>query len=200
LNGIVNIIPGGNLATSLSAGSSYPLTVTCTLPCNGTGLAATFTVTNGFVTGTTLSSVGCGYDPGFPPLISSSSAPDTIFEPTFAENLQSFAVVARVGTHVGGLSATYYAAQDLLEPVRSVIAGDVPDFSHTCDRRSPAGCPGPRASLPSGDGFSMRWAGHAQTPGRDMYTFSTALGQVRCPGVSSVAEQAASRSDLYMAT
>lgn len=162
LNSIVNIIPSGNLVSSLADGSTYALTVSCTPPCTGSGLDATFTVTSGVVTTTTLVASGCGYDPSFPPTISSASQDATAFTPTFTGQLQAFAAVSRVGTRVGGLAATYYDGNDLTRPVKSVTEAVTPDFSHACSRGGPEGCPGPVTSLASGEGFAVRWAGHVQ--------------------------------------
>jgi len=176
LNSIVHMELSGNLSVSIPNGAGKALSITCTAPCKGSGLAASYEVSNGVIKYVWLTSGGCGYDSMHPPTISdSTNAPGAIFRPVVHSKLQEWSVTARGAQLIGGLAATYYDSVDMTGPVAAGFRTSV-DFSDACIQGTySVVCQAPSASLSDGEGFSVRWAGLVQPPAGELYTFQTLL-------------------------
>ena len=184
LNSIVHVELSGNLSVlpGVADGSGKVVTISCTAPCQGSGLAATYEVSGGLVKYVWLTSGGCGYNAMYPPILSDPLyAPGAIFSPVIHSSWQQWAVNFRGAHVIGGLVATYYDEVDMMAPVASISPSPV-DFSdaacaHSVDTNSIV-CSAPAASLSDGESFSVRWLGLIQPPAAEVFTFKTLLSGV----------------------
>ena len=109
LSGNLSVIPG------VADGSGKVVTISCTAPCQGSGLAATYEVSGGLVKYVWLTSGGCGYNAMYPPILSDPLyAPGAIFSPVIHSSWQQWAVNFRGAHVIGGLVATYYDEVDMM--------------------------------------------------------------------------------------
>jgi len=156
LNSIAHVELSGNLSVSIPDGAGNALSITCTAPCQGSGLAASYEVSGGVIKYVWLTSGGCGYNRMYPPTISSVNAPGAIFRPVVHSSLQEWTLTARGTQMIGGLTATYYDSVDMTVPVAASYRTSV-DFSDACIQSTySVVCRAPSASLSNGESFSVR--------------------------------------------
>ena len=176
LNSIAHIELTGNLSVFVADGAGKALTITCTPPCQWSGLAATYQVSGGVIKYVWLTSGGCGYNHMYPPTVSDTvNAPGAIFRLVMHSNLQEWAMTWRGANLIGGLVATYYDTIEMTVPVAATSRTPV-DFSDACiEGTYSLVCHAPSASLSDGESFSVRWAGLIEPPAGEVYTFQASL-------------------------
>lgn len=182
-NSIVALRISGVPSTAAADSTAVPLEVACVAPCTGSGLTATYAASGTVITSVTITDPGHGYDPLSPPVISdAANAPRAVFAPEFGSGgYQLFSAYLRGSQGPGGLASTYYASPEFTSPRRSRGPEGPVDFSGSCGPGGgvlPSGlapCLGATGSLPSGDGFAVRWTGFVSPSRGGEYTFKAAV-------------------------